>query len=264
MKTVKTMISAIVVGLFIIMAYGSMDDSSYKLSEFEDSLKIKLTDTLQHYINKKIITADYYNQVTSTFIDTALVDTSDIQAINYYEFILSELETKEKAKQEDLEKNKKKLKQLISQKFNVTYDEFSKIETYKPKVYGKYLPRTKTLLARVNSTGYIALSSNYFASNWLNYEQIQVLIGENKLTSHKVSRLSDDYITEIGNDGNIWENVTFKEDKIILTAIANNVDKTIKVRFVGQQYVDDITLSQKYKQAIADCYELANLIDLTN
>lgn len=255
----KQIISIIYLLIFVvlIMSCGSSGGSNY--SDYEDSLSNKLIDTLEFFYASNAITVDKYNDIRKNYNDSAVDHKSDSQAVAYYEYVIAEMQQAEKAKIEIAEANTEKLRLLILNKFNVTKDEFNGTEYYKPKVYGKYYQDTKTLVSVISSSGFIWFRSNYYSPDWLFHESITILIEGIKYESKTIGRGSENYVTEI-KGGNIWEIVTYEDDKSIIEAIASNIDKVIKVRFNGRKHYDDITLSKKYKQAIADSYELSELI----
>jgi hypothetical protein len=162
-------------------------------------------------------------------------------------------------KEKTLAESRKKLDKL---KRNFTYkkDEFQDIGFYTHKSYGKYWPNRKTLTSGVNSSGYAWLRSNYSDDDWLFHTSIHVLVGERKLTSPTVETFSEKNKTD-NNGGRIWEVVTYDNTEI-LREIAENTDKTIKIRFNGREFYNDATLSASDKQALKDCYELGELIKL--
>jgi hypothetical protein len=147
----------------------------------------------------------------------------------------------------------------LKKKFHYKKDEFENIGFYTHKRWGNFRINRTTLKAGVNSSGYYWLRSNYYASDWIFHTSITVLIGEKTIKSKKVPTYSDEHITE-NEGGYIWEIVTYGNSNI-LREIATNVDKTIKVRFNGNQYHKDITLSQGDKNALKDCYDLSVMID---
>ena len=166
----------------------------------------------------------------------------------------------EMAKKEEDSINKLNVVKLesLKKKFTYKYDEFKEVGFYSHKRWGNYLPNRKTLTSGVNSQGYVWLKSNYYDDDWLFHESISVLIDGAKFDSDIVPSYSDDNHTD-NDGGDIWEVVNYK-DSYLIDNIAANVDKTIKVRFNGSKYYDDIVLSNADKQAIKDCYQLGNLI----
>ena len=171
--------------------------------------------------------------------------------------------TDELVKQSEIEnaKEKKELEmkfENLKKKFSYKKDEFQDIGFYSHKTWGKYWPNRKTLTSGVNSSGYAWLRSNYSASDWIFHTSIYVLIDDKKLTSPIVETYNENNITK-HDGGRIWEVVTY-DNTNILQEIAMNTDKTIKVRFNGTEFYDDITLSSKDKKALKDCYDLAKMI----
>lgn len=164
------------------------------------------------------------------------------------------------------EQNQKKIDSLnavlskLKSKFTYKKDEFNNTGFYKHKRWGKYWPNRKTLTSYVNSNGYAFFVSNYSGDDWLFHTSISVLIDEKKFTSENVPSFSDNNLTD-HDSGRVWEVITYLESDLILKEIAENTDKTIKVRFNGREFYDDTTLSSADKQALSDCYNLAKTIN---
>lgn len=160
-----------------------------------------------------------------------------------------------------LEENKKRLA-VLKKNFKYKEDEFNKTGwyTHKNQTVDNSWNR-KCLKAHVNSNGYIYLEDQYYSEDWIFHSRIEVKIGDNIYKSEDVPTYSEDNKTE-NSSGSVWENVSYTGDKDngIIKAIAESVDKPVKVRFIGREYYSDFTLSNKDKQAIKDSYELSNLI----
>lgn len=178
-----------------------------------------------------------------------------------------ELDAEKKKIKEQKDKKKKKkneqaLKKLpkMEKKFLKKTDEFNGNTWYTHKTWGKYYPNRKTLVAKVNSNGFIYLKSNYYSSDWLFHTSIKVKIGNKKYKTLDVPRYSENNDTD-NSGGDIWESVSYLEsDNGIIKAIAENVNSKVLVRFNGSKHYDESTLSTRDKNAIKDCYELSNLL----
>ena len=168
-------------------------------------------------------------------------------------------ENAEIEREEKLVESRKKLENL-KHKFTYKKDEFQDIGFYTHKRWGNYWPNSKTLTSGVNSSGFAWLRSNYSADDWLFHTSVHVLIGDKKLTSPTVETFNKNNKTD-NSGGRIWEVVTYDNTEI-LKEIAQNTDKTIKIRFNGREFYNDAILSSADKQALKDCYELAELIKL--
>lgn len=144
-------------------------------------------------------------------------------------------------------------------KFIESKDEFKNLTFYTHKRFGKYWPNRKTLTCGLNSDGYIWLNSNYFSENWLFHTMVTVLIGDEKFSTQNVERYESNNRTQIGN-GKIWEVITYENEGQILEKIANSNEKTIKVRFHGKEFYDDIVLSKKDIEAISDSWKFSIII----
>ena len=188
---------------------------------------------------------EYIQKIDSTFL-------SENNKIDQEEFQL---------RKESLVQLKKEFEKLKN-KFTYKYDDFKGGGFYTHKTFGKYKPRRKTLTSGVNSEGYYWLRSNYYSNDWLFHHTIQVLIGEMKYTSEKVESYENNNIHD-NSGGKVYEQITFN-DISILKQIAQNTDQKIKIRFIGDKYHDDATLSSKDKQALKDCYELGEIIKKMN
>lgn len=162
----------------------------------------------------------------------------------------------------EAEKNKKAFENL-KRKFTYKKDEFKDIGFYTHKTWGKNWKNRCTLTSDVNSSGYVWLNSNYSREDWLFHTRIIVKIGDETIRSEEVPTYSDNHRTDNAG-GRVWEVITYNDDKGILKAIAENSDKKIKVRFEGDKYYHDVTLSSKDKLALKDCYELGQLIKKMN
>ena len=217
--------------------------------------KIKIEDSEYVKINLDSI-KEAYNNCISKNADSALIMANDFAQI--VDSSISFIETK---KEEEKQKALKEVDKLKA-KFFYEEDEFNNIGFYTHKTWGKYWPIRKTLTIGVNSKGYYYLKSNYYSSDWLFHEKIKVKIGENQYESHKVPRHDKNNKTDVAG-GNIYEVITYNEEKEIIKAIAENVNEKITVRFIGTEFYDDVVLSAKDKNAIKDAYNLARYIVLT-
>lgn len=148
---------------------------------------------------------------------------------------------------------------LVKTKSNFSYknDEFQKVGWYTHKL--ENTSNRNTLMAKVNSTGYIYLEDQFYGEDWIFHTHVEVKIGDNIYKSDDVKG-SDNERENSGGD--VWETITYSngKDNGILQAIAENSDKQIKVRFVGDQHISDFILSTSDKNIIRDSYNLSNLI----
>lgn len=164
---------------------------------------------------------------------------------------------KEIAKKDSIEREQK-LASLKS-KFIYTKDDFQDIGFYSHKRWGKNWLNRKGVTVGLNSSGFIYLKSNYYSGDWLFHESITVNIDGQNYESEVVPRYAEENRTDISG-GNIWEVITYKNSQSIIKAIAENTDKVIKVRFNGDKFYDDITLSGGDKNATRECWELSQLL----
>jgi hypothetical protein len=88
-----------------------------------------------------------------------------------------------------------------------------------------------------------------------------VKIDEIVVETPTVATYDENHHTEIGSSG-VWETNHYVEgSESIIKLIAENIDKEIKVRFVGREYYKDIILSKKDKIAIKESFELAQILE---
>jgi hypothetical protein len=162
-------------------------------------------------------------------------------------------------------KNDKIALKKVQTSFTYQPDEFNGSGWYSHKLWGRNMLNRNGLVAHVNKEGYIYLSSNYHAEDWLFHEKIQVKIDDRVIDSEVVPTYDSNHITE-NSGGSVWEIINFTEnrDNGILDAIAENPKADIKVRFVGRQYRKDFTLSKGDKLAIEECKRLADLLSRIN
>jgi hypothetical protein len=160
----------------------------------------------------------------------------------------------------ELEKDKAALAK-VKKSFTFKEDEFNGSGWYHHKLWGRHFLNRNGLTTSVNKEGYIYLSSNYHADDWIFHDAIQVKVGDDVYTSEIIPTYDDSHITD-NSGGSVWEIIQFTNDRDngILKAIADSPTKVVKVRFVGDQYLKDFTLSKGDKLAIAECKRLSDLI----
>ncbi len=144
----------------------------------------------------------------------------------------------------------------LKKKFTEDTDEFSGVTWLKHKSWGKGIAwRRKGLTVGMNTSGFIYLKSNYYADDWLFHTKIKVLINGESITSADIPSYDKSNIRD-NSGGSINETINFVDGKDlgIIKFIAENADKKIKVRYVGKDYYDDITLSKTDKNGIRDCW----------
>lgn len=166
--------------------------------------------------------------------------------------------------EKSIKQNREALEKL-KKNFSFKKDEFKNSGWYTHKNQTVNNSWSRTCLATpVDADGYIYLTSQYYGDSWLFHSKVMVKTGSAVLEAGEVSTLSNDHHTQIGS-GSVWEinHYTNNRDNGIIKLIAENYDKEIKVRFVGQQYEKDITLSKQDKVAIKESYELSELLKKT-
>ncbi|MGQ1891289.1 hypothetical protein ACT29H_12690 [Thermophagus sp. OGC60D27] len=111
------------------------------------------------------------------------------------------------------------------------------------------------LRAHLDTNGEFYISSRYYGSSWIMHNQIKVYNAGESVTSELVPE--DGYLNRRFEDGpSKWEIVSYKDgaDNGIINFIASNVDKPLKVQFIGKKYYY-IVLEKYDKEAIRDGYE---------
>ena len=118
----------------------------------------------------------------------------------------------------------------------------------------------------VSSNGYFYLKTNYCGDDWIFHNQVVLNIDGNTLYSSKLESYSD-YVVHTNNNGKVFESCHLTsplEDNKIILAIASNAEKKISIRLKGDQNFEDITLSEDDKRIIGECYDLSQLLSVTN
>lgn len=197
----------------------------------------------------------YNNKANTTPASPNLDSITDKRTEDYIKAFEAENEKKQ-AEEE------KKQKALIPLKKNFTFkkDEFNGSGWYTHKTFNSSSNYRKTLKAHVNENGFIYLESQWYDDDWLFHTYVQVKVGESVLTTPVVETFNKNNVHH--NDGGVvWETISYVEDgdNGILSSIAN-AKGPVKVRFVGDKFYRDITLPEKDKKAIKDCYELSEAI----
>lgn len=116
------------------------------------------------------------------------------------------------------------------------------------------------LAIHVAADGRTYLSSDYTGDNWIFHNHITVRIGDRVLNSETIPSYSDLNVHN-NSSGRVWEtlHLTAGKDNGIMEAIANAPDTaTIRVRFVGDERIKDITLSKRDHIAIREGVELGD------
>ena len=109
--------------------------------------------------------------------------------------------------------------------------------------------------AHLNTQGDFYISSRYYGTSWIMHNQIKVYNAGESVSSEIVPE--DGYLNRRFEDGpNKWEIISYKNgtDNGIINFIASNVEKPLKVQFIGKKYYY-IVLEKYDKEAIRDGYE---------
>ncbi len=120
------------------------------------------------------------------------------------------------------------------------------------------------LRAHLDMEGNFYISSRYSGDHYIHHNQIKVY---NKGQSVKSEVIPEDGFDnrKFEDGGSFWEVVNYKDgkDNGIIDFIAQNVDKPLKVQFIGKKY--HYILMEKFdKEAISDGYEISFVLkDIT-
>jgi hypothetical protein len=109
--------------------------------------------------------------------------------------------------------------------------------------------------AHLDTSGEFYISSRYHGTEWIRHNQIKVYNAGESVTSEVISE--DGFNNRCFEDGgDKWEIVNYMKgaDNGIIDFIASNVDKPLKVQFIGKKYYY-IVMEQYDKEAIRDGYE---------
>jgi len=109
--------------------------------------------------------------------------------------------------------------------------------------------------AHLDTKGEFYISSRYYGTSWIKHNQIKVYHAGESVPSEVVPQ--DGFNNRRFQDGDSkWEIVSYKDgaDNGIINFIASNVDKPLKVQFIGEKYYY-IVMEQFDKEAIRDGYE---------
>ena len=120
------------------------------------------------------------------------------------------------------------------------------------------------LRAHLDMKGNFYISSRYAGGQYIHHKKIKVYNKGESVTSEEIPEDNlNNYKFE--DQGTYWEWVNYKDgaDNGIIDFIAQNVDKPLKVQFIGKKY--HYILMEKYdKQAISDGYEISFVLkDIT-
>ncbi len=111
--------------------------------------------------------------------------------------------------------------------------------------------------AHLNTEGEFFISSRYVGEEHIYHKQIKVYDKESKILSEEIEK--DDFQNRHFDDGEFkWEVVQYKDgkDNGVVDFIASNVDKPLKVEFIGKKH--HYILMEKFdKEAIRDAYEIS-------
>lgn len=185
----------------------------------------------------------------------SLSDTQKAKVKNYNKLV----EAKEEAKK----LKEEKLQSLLS-KFEVSYDEVTDATFYTPSVTPKYINSRCFILPYIVDTNYsydlFRLKITYTGNDWVFFKKI-IFSVDDKITVKYFDYYS---ITRKVCWGNVVEYIDIVADDYIelLKSIATS-KKTI-VRFVGDDYRHDFTISSSDKKAIQEtiqAYEFMKSID---
>lgn len=116
------------------------------------------------------------------------------------------------------------------------------------------------LKINLNEKGDCWLMSHYYGKSWIDHVSLRVYNQDHFVLSDTIS-LSDPWNRKVEDMGDKWETIEFHEgtDAGIIAFIADNYQKSIKVRFNGKSF-QYIVLESYDKEAIRKGWELAQLL----
>lgn len=190
-----------------------------------------------------IIAVIFTNKPTDKFIDNKAEKIIDSTLIKYNDSL--RLETKKKI---DIERKK----------FNIEYDDIEQITW----IYSKTKPKYVNTMALYNYIGlkedgqrWRRLVIRYHGDDWLFINKIII-----KTDNQTYTLNASDSKRE--NNTDVWEWIDIPEgsaEYVIISDIINS--KTVKVRFVGQQYHKDWTLTAKEIRGLKEIEDHYYLLD---
>lgn len=153
---------------------------------------------------------------------------------------------------------KDKIINTYKSKFEIEYDKIENITWYMPKNMPEYIDERCYLIPYIgvrNNRAWICVRYNYTEDDWIFWESLSILVDGNKTTKSVGS-----FNTTRDNDGGVvWEyydeilniNASIDSNDIQLLEKIANSNETI-VRFQGDDYHYDLTVSNKDKSMIKD------------
>ncbi|MCW3806570.1 hypothetical protein [Plebeiibacterium marinum] len=113
------------------------------------------------------------------------------------------------------------------------------------------------LRAHLDMDGNFYISSRYSGDHYINHSKIKVYHKDQSVVSEEIPY--DEFDNRHFEDGGTyWEVVNYKDnaDNGIIDFIAQNVDKPLKVQYIGKKYYY-IVMEKFDKEAISDGYEIS-------
>lgn len=206
-----------------------------------DSLQ---TETLEISINKALRKGEYSRSET-TLEDYKAKFPDDLSVSNKVDSLLKIV----LAAKEEAVKNKEKAKAMLGG-FRSKVDEFNDVTYYFHKTSTKYNNRNAFYCYfAMDNDGNISplrLRVQYYADDWLFIERCEILADKDKFVYSPGTFDRD-------NDTKIWEtNDSPVNDITMLMLEAMSESKTVKIRFIGNQYYKDKTLSATQLKALKE------------
>ncbi|GLB51722.1 hypothetical protein NBRC110019_07610 [Neptunitalea chrysea] len=143
-------------------------------------------------------------------------------------------------------------------------DEFNDQVWINHKRFGKYWPNRNALVVYIRKDGSYYLQSNYHGSDWVFHQNIKVKLGNDVITSENINTFDKRHKTDLSG-GDVWEvNQYTNNSPDVAKAIAHYTGKEpVKVRFQGEQNIEDFTLSSRDKKAIEESIIFAEALQNT-
>ncbi|MDW7692077.1 hypothetical protein R9C00_14955 [Flammeovirgaceae bacterium SG7u.111] len=172
--------------------------------------------------------------------------------------VVGEIETADLVGVSGLEEEKLEIYEVLKEKFIQDKDDEASIWYYH-KRWGLKLPKGTGLAAHLNENGELYLVSHYTGAQSLDHTQILVRVGDQVIDSTLVPRVATPRLA--AQSGEKYEFIRYggEKDRQILQLIAENTDKEIWVRFLGDSSFEDMVLDEESKTAIRESVEMYQL-----
>lgn len=232
-------------------------DTLVQAEETLSQLKVQNVTALISEINVDKLSLDDENAVSSAEREFNRLSKEEQELVENAA-VITDAKTKiSDLKQAEIERKKAEKEKALNDalaKLTKEEDKVTDITYYKPSTYPKYL-NNKTFalpyLAVQGDNVTVRMKLDFYGSTWLWWHTITFAIDDYKYTKKYY-----DITRDIDNSGNVVEFIDVEcgnEELVMLSKIADS-NETI-VRFQGDDYKKDLTLSSKDKKAIGEVME---------